>query len=73
MYFTYSSHLSSLFLGTIVFCCFFPFPLKAPKFALHFNVDLKWIWHILSAGFKVPFINSNNKNSILSARFQDWI
>ena len=63
LYFTYLfiSSLLSLLLATTDFA---PISLKASKFALNFNLDLKWIWHILSAELKIAIINRNNENSI---------
>ena len=63
LYFTYLviSSLLSLLLATTDFA---PVSLKASKFALNFNLDLKWIWHSLSAELKIAIINRNNENSI---------
>ena len=62
LYLTYLflSPLLSLLLATTDFA---PISLKASKFALNFNLDLKWIWHILSAELKTATINRNNENS----------
>ena len=63
LYFTYLFifPLFSLLLATTDFA---PISLKASKFALNFNLDLKWIWHIVSAELKTAIINRNNENSI---------
>lgn len=37
---------------------------KVLKFALNFNLDFKWIWHLLIAKLVIAIINSTCDNSI---------